>query len=71
MMRYLLTTYGVLSCYLFFRYPFTSEKARDLNKRIFETMYYAALEASCELAQEQGPYESYEGSPVSKGVSTW
>lgn len=32
-------------------------------------MYYAALEASCELAKEQGPYESYDGSPVSKGVS--
>lgn len=36
------------------RYPFTSPEARDLNKRIFEVMYYAALEASCELAEKLG-----------------
>ncbi|KAL3984844.1 ribonucleoside-diphosphate reductase alpha subunit [Acanthocheilonema viteae] len=59
---------GLADAFILMRYPFTSEKARDLNKRIFETMYYAALEASCELAQEQGPYESYRGSPVSKGI---
>ncbi|VDK62206.1 unnamed protein product [Onchocerca ochengi] len=59
---------GLADAFILMRYPFTSEKARDLNKRIFETMYYAALEASCELAKEQGPYESYEDSPVSKGI---
>lgn len=50
------------------RYPFTSDEARLLNKQIFETIYYAALEASCELAEEHGPYETYQGSPVSKGI---
>lgn len=51
------------------RYPFESEEAQLLNKKIFETIYYSALEASCELAQELGPYETYPGSPVSKGVN--
>jgi len=49
------------------RYPFDSPEAKELNIQIFETMYYAALTASCELAQEEGPYETYEGSPISKG----
>lgn len=40
----------------------------QLNKEIFETMYFAAAEASCELAQKYGPYSSYEGSPTSKGI---
>lgn len=39
-----------------------------MNKQIFETIYHAALEASCELAERCGTYETYEGSPVSKGV---
>lgn len=52
-----------------YRYPFDSEEAQLLNKQIFETIYYGAMEASCELAKEQGPYETYEGCPVSKGVS--
>lgn len=51
------------------RYPFDSEEAQELNKKIFETIYFAALTTSCELAVKDGPYESYEGSPVSKGVS--
>lgn len=51
------------------RYPFESPEAQLLNKQIFETIYYGALEASCDLAKEHGPYETYEGSPVSKGVS--
>ncbi len=51
------------------RYPFESEEAQQLNKQIFETIYFAALEASCQLAKEFGPYETYHGSPVSKGVS--
>jgi ribonucleoside-diphosphate reductase subunit M1 len=50
------------------RFPFDSEEAQKLNQQIFETIYYGALEASCELAKEQGPYETYEGCPVSKGV---
>lgn len=51
------------------RFPFDGPQARELNKRIFETIYFGALTASCQLAQEEGPYETYAGSPVSKGVS--
>jgi len=50
------------------RFPFDSEEAQKLNQQIFETIYYGALEASCELAEKHGPYETYEGSPVSRGV---
>lgn len=50
------------------RYPFESPEARQLNKDIFETLYHAALEASCEIAKVDGPYETYEGSPVSQGI---
>jgi ribonucleoside-diphosphate reductase subunit M1 len=50
------------------RFPFDSEEAKLLNKQIFETIYFAALEASCELAEKLGPYETYAGSPVSKGI---
>jgi len=50
------------------KYPFESSEAMQLNKEIFETMYFAAVEASCELAQISGPYSSYEGSPISQGV---
>ena len=50
------------------RMPFDSDRARQLNIQIFETIYYAALTASCELASQHGPYETYPGSPVSKGV---
>lgn len=51
------------------RYPFESKEAKELNIKIFETLYYGALEASCELAAEKSIYETYQGSPVSKGVS--
>jgi len=50
------------------RYPFESANAKKLNIQIFETIYYGALEASCELAARDGPYETYAGSPVSKGI---
>ena len=60
---------GLADVFILMRYPFDDEKAQELNKQIFETIYYAALTASCEMAQEDGPYETYEGSPVSKGVS--
>merc|ERR1712168_340888 len=58
---------GLADAYILMRYPFESEKAMLLNKPIFETIYYGALEASCELAEKFGTYETYEGSPVSKG----
>lgn len=61
---------GLADAFILMRYPFESPEAQRLNQHIFETIYYGALEASCELAKEQGPYETYEGSPVSKGVST-
>ncbi|CAI5446398.1 unnamed protein product [Caenorhabditis angaria] len=59
---------GLADCFMLMRYPFTSQAARDLNKRIFETIYYAALDESCEQAKLYGTYSTYDGSPVSKGV---
>merc|ERR1711994_130091 len=58
---------GLADAYLMMRLPFESEGARTLNKDIFETIYFAALESSCELAVLEGPYESFAGSPASKG----
>ncbi|WVO23055.1 ribonucleoside-diphosphate reductase large chain [Cryptococcus decagattii] len=57
---------GLADAFMALRMPFDSLEARELNIQIFETIYHAALEASCELAEEQGTYESYEGSPLSK-----
>ncbi|VDD94549.1 unnamed protein product [Enterobius vermicularis] len=59
---------GLADAFLLLRYPFASQQARDLNRRIFETLYHAALEASCEIAERDGPYETYKGSPASKGI---
>lgn len=59
---------GLADAFLLMRYPFESEEAQKLNIQIFETLYYGALEASCEIAKEKGTYETYEGSPVSKGI---
>jgi len=59
---------GLADAFAKMRFPFESPEAMELNKDIFETMYYACMEASCEIAQKNGPYSSYEGSPVSKGV---
>jgi len=59
---------GLADVYIRMRYPFESEEARDLNKSIFETIYFGAVEASVELAEAHGPYETYEGSPASRGV---
>eukprot|EP00173_Palmaria_palmata_P004091 Plantae.Rhodophyta-Palmaria_palmata.ctg4859.p1 GENE.Plantae.Rhodophyta-Palmaria_palmata.ctg4859~~Plantae.Rhodophyta-Palmaria_palmata.ctg4859.p1 ORF type:complete len:404 (+),score=87.26 Plantae.Rhodophyta-Palmaria_palmata.ctg4859:165-1214(+) len=59
---------GLADAFILLRLPFESDGASELNKGIFETMYFAALETSCELAIEQGPYKTYEGSPMSKGV---
>ncbi|XP_063981815.1 ribonucleoside-diphosphate reductase large subunit-like [Diachasmimorpha longicaudata] len=59
---------GLADAFLLMRYPFDSEGAQKLNIQIFETLYYGALEASCELAQEKGTYETYKGSPVSQGI---
>jgi len=58
---------GLADAYILMRYPFESEEAALLNKQIFETIYYGALEASCEIAEKEGAYSTYAGSPVSKG----
>ncbi|KAJ8758854.1 hypothetical protein K2173_002633 [Erythroxylum novogranatense] len=47
---------------------FDSPEAQQLNKEIFETIYYHSLKASSEIAAREGPYETYEGSPISKGI---
>eukprot|EP00178_Gracilaria_changii_P014597 TRINITY_DN4105_c0_g1_i1.p1 TRINITY_DN4105_c0_g1~~TRINITY_DN4105_c0_g1_i1.p1 ORF type:complete len:803 (-),score=121.32 TRINITY_DN4105_c0_g1_i1:1436-3844(-) len=59
---------GLADAFILMRMPFESEEARELNKEIFETLYFSAVETSCEIAAEQGPYETYEGSPISKGM---
>ncbi|KAK0053020.1 ribonucleoside-diphosphate reductase large subunit [Biomphalaria pfeifferi] len=59
---------GLADAFILMRYPFDSPEAKQLNKEIFETIYFAALDASCELAEKYGPYETYPGSPVSKGI---
>ena len=59
---------GLADAFILLRLPFESELAKVLNKNIFETLYFAAMTASKDLAKEHGPYESFEGSPVSKGI---
>merc|ERR1719468_1091725 len=59
---------GLADTFMMLRLPFESEPAKRLNEDIVETMYFAACEASCELAALYGPYESYAGSPASKGL---
>jgi len=59
---------GLADTFILLRQAFESAEAKQLNKDIFETIYYAALTASKDLAIENGPYESYKGSPVSKGI---
>jgi ribonucleoside-diphosphate reductase alpha subunit len=59
---------GLADAFMKMRYSFDCPEAQELNKLIFETIYFAGLEASCELAQEFGPYETYPGSPVSNGI---
>jgi ribonucleoside-diphosphate reductase alpha chain len=58
---------GLADTFIMLRMPFTSDEARTLNQEIFETLYFAAVTASMEMAQEEGPYSSYKGSPISEG----
>merc|ERR1712151_1097507 len=58
---------GLADAFMLMRLPFESEAARRLNEDIFETIYFAACEASCELAERDGPYETFPGSPASQG----
>ena len=59
---------GLADTFIMLGFPFESEEARALNREIFETIYYASMTASKDLAKVDGPYESIEGSPVSEGV---
>lgn len=59
---------GLADTFMELRLPFDSSEAAVLNSQIFETIYHAALESSIEMAKEFGPYESFAGSPASKGI---
>jgi ribonucleoside-diphosphate reductase alpha subunit len=59
---------GLADVFIMLRMPFDSPEARGLNEDIFETIYFASMEASMELSKLNGPYETFKGSPVSKGI---
>ena len=59
---------GLADVFILLGLPFESPAAVQLNKDIFETIYFSALSESCNIAEKDGPYETYQGSPVSKGV---
>ncbi len=58
---------GLADAFILLRMPFESDEAKTLNKEVFETIYFAAMTASKDLAKEQGAYETFPGSPASKG----
>lgn len=58
---------GLADTFMALRMPFDSEEAKQLNIHIFETIYHAAVEASCDMAEAEGPYETFQGSPASEG----
>ena len=58
---------GLADAFILMRFPFDSDEARQLNKDLFETIYYAACTASKDMAKEEGAYETFEGSPASEG----
>ncbi|MCT4581723.1 MAG: ribonucleoside-diphosphate reductase subunit alpha [Flavobacteriales bacterium] len=59
---------GLADAFILMRFPFDSAEAKQLNKDIFETIYYAAVTASKDLAKENGPYQTFKGSPISEGI---
>ncbi|MBC9812213.1 ribonucleoside-diphosphate reductase subunit alpha [Crocinitomicaceae bacterium CZZ-1] len=59
---------GLADAFILLGYPFESEEARALNREVFETIYYAAMTASKDLAKVDGPYQTFAGSPASKGI---
>jgi ribonucleotide reductase alpha subunit len=59
---------GLQDVFFKLKLPFDSPEARELNREIFEHIYYAAVEASVELAEIHGPHPTFEGSPASKGI---
>ena len=58
---------GLADAFIMLRLPFTSDEAKKLNQEIFETLYFAAVTASMEMAIEEGPYSTFKGSPISEG----
>jgi ribonucleoside-diphosphate reductase alpha chain len=58
---------GLADAFIMLRLPFTSDKAKKLNQEIFETLYFAAVTASMEMAKEEGSYSTFKGSPISQG----
>ncbi|VXB57775.1 ribonucleoside-diphosphate reductase subunit alpha [Maribacter litoralis] len=58
---------GLADAFIMLRLPFTSDAAKKLNQEIFETLYFAAVTASMEMAKEEGPYSTFEGSPMANG----
>jgi len=59
---------GLADAFILMRFPFESDEAKKLNAEIFETIYYASLTASKDLAKIDGPYETFAGSPISQGI---
>jgi len=59
---------GLADAFILMRFPFDSPEARKLNQEIFETIYFAALTESCAIAERDGTYQSYQGSPASQGI---
>lgn len=59
---------GLADVFMMLKMDFEGAQAKKLNRDIFETMYHAAVEASCDRAEELGPYETFEGSPASQGI---
>jgi ribonucleotide reductase alpha subunit len=61
---------GLADVFIMLRYPYDSKEAKQLNQEILETIYFASARASCDLAKKLGPYDSFHGSPASKGLLT-
>jgi len=59
---------GLADAFILLRMPFTSDEAKKLNQEIFETLYFAAITASMEMAKEETPYSTFKGSPISEGL---
>jgi ribonucleoside-diphosphate reductase alpha subunit len=59
---------GLADVFAILKWPFDSEKSRQLNKCIFECIYYASMSESCKLSKEFGPYDCFDGSPMSHGI---
>tara|TARA_Y100000389_G_C17470948_1_gene530733 strand:+ start:9897 stop:13454 length:3558 start_codon:yes stop_codon:yes gene_type:complete len=58
---------GLHTAFMILGYDFESQQAKDFNRNVYETMYYYAVKESCELAKKDGPYETFQGSPLSEG----